>query len=103
MSTSRSSRMKVLGLSLVFIGSPKARPSSHLRLSSPRTRGPSNHRPAFAAPWVPACAGTTVEIVAALSSPTPERPRQLLGEIFQHAEERVGRRLAQAADRGVAH
>ena len=32
-----------------------------------------------------------------------QRFRQFLGEIFQHAEQRIRRRLAEAADRGVAH
>src|SRR5262244_1268465 len=49
--------------------------------------------------------GTAIapECVAAFSSPTPERLRQLLREILQHADERVGCRLAEPADRGVAH
>src|SRR5439155_4827142 len=53
--------------------------------------------------WVPAYAGTTRESVAAFSSPTPERLRHLFREILQHAQQRVGRRLAEPADRGIAH
>src|SRR5262245_47510617 len=41
--------------------------------------------------------------LASLSSPAPERLAQLLGKILQHAQQWVGRRLAEAADRGVAH
>src|SRR5215470_9473718 len=43
------------------------------------------------------------QYVAALSSPTPERLLKLLGKILEHAQQRVGGRLAEAADRGVAH
>src|SRR5262245_16754889 len=103
MSTSRSSMVKVPGLSpasvLIVV---------HLRLSSPRKRGPIvPHTPATGI-WVPAFAGTTCDYVAAFSlpssqSPTPERLAQLLAEILQHAQQRVRRRLAEAADRGVTH
>src|SRR5262245_26177653 len=111
MSTSRSSMVNVVGVSaeseVIVV---------HFRLSSPRTRGPIvPHTPATGI-WVPAFAGTTSEHVAAFSfeyavafslpssqSPAPERLAQLLGKVFQHAQQRVGRRLAEAADRGVAH
>src|SRR5262245_35248706 len=104
MSTSRSSMVKVPGLSATsaLIVAPLS------RLSSPRRRGPIVPQTPATGIWVPAFAGTTSEYVAAFSfpssqSPTPERLAQLLGKILQHAQQRVGRRLTEAADRGVAH
>src|SRR5262249_17507961 len=43
------------------------------------------------------------QYVAALSSPTPERLLKLFGKILEHAQQRIGRRLAKPADRGIAH
>src|SRR5262245_23908512 len=76
MSISRSSMVKVSGLS----------PASVL-IVAPLSR--SEYVAAFSYP--------------SYQSPTSERLAQLLGKIFQHAQQRVGRRLAEAADRGVAH
>src|SRR5258705_10936209 len=42
-------------------------------------------------------------LLAVIASPRSHRLAQVIGKIFQHAQERVGRRLAEAADRGVAH
>src|SRR3954467_793931 len=70
-STSRSSRMKVFGLSVSEV--------------------------------IVAFFRSAEDVATSLSSPAPERLAELLGEILQHAEQRVGCRLAQPADRGVAH
>src|ERR1700730_1642001 len=106
MSTSRSSMLKVLGFALPFpligIAFAPVVPAKRPAGEDPRgaRAGTHNHRRTS---WVPACAGTTPERVAPSSSPTPERLCQLLREILQHAQQRVGRRLAEPADRGVAH
>src|SRR5262249_20741398 len=112
MSTSRSSMLKVLGLALPFPliviafapGGPAGRPACGDPGGGADRRGARagthNHRQRL---WVPAFAGTTPAWVAACPSPTPERLSQLLREILQDTQQRVGRRLAEPADRGVAH
>src|SRR5262249_35115364 len=106
MSTSRSSMLKVFAFALPFplivIAFAPVVPAERPTGEDPRgaRAGTHNHRLSL---WVPAFAGTTLEHAAACSSPTPERLRQLLREILQHAQERVRRRLAEPADRGVAH
>src|SRR6516165_6426384 len=105
-STSRSSMLKVLGFALPFplmvIAFAPVVPAKRAAGEAPRgaRAGTHNHRRRL---WVPAFAGTTPAWVAVSSSPTPERLRQLLREILEHAQQRVGRRLAEPADRGVAH
>src|SRR5262249_33890820 len=103
MSTSRSSMLKVLGLALPFplivIAFAPVVPAERPDPRGARA-GTHNHRQRL---WVPAFAGTTPAWVAACPSPTPERLSQLLREILQDTQQRVGRRLAEPADRGVAH
>src|SRR6476619_4010053 len=49
-------------------------------------------------------AGLFVSLIAMLSrSPMTHRLGEFIWEIFQHAQQRVGCRLPEAADRGVAH
>src|SRR5262245_6776723 len=111
MSTSRSSMVKVLGLSpeLELMRRSSLQPPSprgaprDTRVAGTPLRGPIVRHTLASGIWVPAYAGTTRESFAASSSPTPERLRQLFREILQHAQQRVGRRLAEPADRGVAH
>src|SRR5215468_10231378 len=106
MSTSRSSMLKVLGFALPFplivIAFAPVVPAKRPADEDPRgaRAGTHNHRRRL---WIPAFAGTTLEYAEACSSPTPERFCQLLREILEHAQQRVGRRLAEPADRGVAH
>src|SRR5437868_3749560 len=42
-------------------------------------------------------------ILSVIVSPLAERFAQVIGKIFQNTQERVRRRLAEAANRGVAH
>src|SRR5215472_13656302 len=95
MSTSRSSMLKVLGFALpLLLIVHLARILARLVQNERRTRcAPlplvGREQTAFAARFAP--------------SPSSERLRQLLREILQHAQQRVRRRLAEPADRGVAH
>src|SRR2546421_12788229 len=61
--------------------------------------------PALASTSTPSRVKVTVlpEPLVVITSPLAERLAQLLGKIFQHAQQRIGRRLAKPADRGVAH
>src|SRR5262249_17417508 len=101
MSTSRSSMLKGLGFALPFPlmvipfapAAPAKGPGEEARGGG--RAGTHNHRRRL---WIPAFAGTTLEYAEACSSPTPERFCQLLREILEHAQQRVGRRLAEPAD-----
>src|SRR5947207_5408144 len=100
MSTSRSSMKKVLGLvSLVLMSSAPV-----LRPSSPRKRGSITTDHCYCDAGSPPSRGRQRNSwQSPASSPTPQRLLQFFREELQNAQQRVRRRLAQAADRRVLH
>src|SRR6266545_3106221 len=115
-STWRSSIVKVAGLSVAFvlISAPLSRSSARLSQSVVPAKAGTHNRRRFAssrcvqhrkdtAYGSPPSRGRQRNMLHDHPSPASQGFLQLLREIFQHTEQRIGRRLAEAADRGIAH